>query len=77
VGKAEDVETKKSEPSSEYTNRNNSESKAEVKTDAAQNEKKNLSKQMTNLRRLLAVLQETKLILWAMMMMMYVCMYVY
>jgi hypothetical protein len=73
VAKAEDVETKKSEPSSEHTNRNNSESKAEVKTDAAQNEKKNLSKQMTNLRRLLAVLQETKLILWAMMMMMYVC----
>ncbi len=42
VTNAEDVGTKKIEPSSEHTNRKNSESKAEEKTDAAQNEEKSV-----------------------------------
>jgi hypothetical protein len=44
VAKAPDVEMKESEPSSEHTNGQNSESKAEEKTDAAQNGEKSVAK---------------------------------
>lgn len=44
MAKAPDVEMKESEPSSEHTNGQNSESKAEEKTDAAQNGEKSVAK---------------------------------
>lgn len=44
MAKAADVEVKEGQPSSEHTNRQNSESKAEKKTDAAQNGENSVSK---------------------------------
>jgi len=44
VAKAADVEVKEGQPSSEHANRQNSESKAEEKTDAARNGENSVSK---------------------------------